>query len=136
MADSRLLPVERFALGGNGTVRGYRENELTRDNAFLTRLEWRIPVYTLKVPRISKRLDDGQIQLVPFFDYGRGWNRGNNSTPTPRSISSTGLGVRWLPSRSVRMEVYWGHAFRDIERTGEYDLQNEGVHFQMTMDLF
>ena len=135
LADSPLLPLERLAIGGNGTVRGYRENQLTRDNGLVSRLEWRIPVAKLRIPKVSKGINDGQIQVVPFTDYGRGWNR-KTGTPEPPSISSIGTGVRWLPAKSMLAEAYWGHALRDIEQTDEYDLQDDGVHVQLIIKLF
>ena len=69
-----LLPIERIAIGGGDTVRGYRENQLVLDNGWVTSAELRIPIGSLKVPYISTGLDDGALQFVPFIDAGSGYN--------------------------------------------------------------
>ncbi|EIJ43215.1 hemolysin activation/secretion protein [Beggiatoa alba B18LD] len=132
-AHQELLPLEKFSIGGASTVRGYRENQLTRDNGFIASIEWRLPLTSLRIPKISREPDDGLIQLAPFFDYGRSWNSGSTATPEPKDISSIGLGLRWAPSQKVRAEVYWGHALRNIDGGDEYDLQDDGVHFELSM---
>ncbi|AUI69150.2 BamA/TamA family outer membrane protein [Beggiatoa leptomitoformis] len=87
---------------------------------------------SLRIPKVSHEPDDGLLQLAPFFDYGRAWNTGS-STPDPRDISSVGLGLRWSPSQKIRTEVYWGYALRNVTGGEEYDLQDDGVHFELSM---
>ena len=48
-----LLPIERIAIGGIDTVRGYRENELVVDNGWIASAELRIPLGQLAVPGLS-----------------------------------------------------------------------------------
>ena len=64
------------------------------------------------------------------------------STPDPTVISSAGVGLRYgvtFPVASLapklEMEIYWGHPFKDLDY-GEYDLQNDGIHFQATLSMF
>lgn len=47
LANQPLLPMEKCALGGMNTVRGYPENTLVRDQCFNASLEFRVPVYQL-----------------------------------------------------------------------------------------
>jgi hemolysin activation/secretion protein len=35
------------------------------------------------------------VRLVPFVDFGRGWNR-IVATPEPTNLASIGLGLQWL----------------------------------------
>ena len=44
ISNTSLFPLEQFAVGGRYSVRGYRENQLVRDNAFLFSIESRFPV--------------------------------------------------------------------------------------------
>ena len=133
-AEEDLLPLEKFSVGGASTVRGYRENALTRDNGLVVSLEWRIPVGKLRIPKLSKETEDGTIQIAPFFDYGRAWNA-DSDTPDPRDISSVGIGVRWAPSRHLNAEVYYGHALRNLPEPEDDDLQDDGIHFEISLRL-
>ena len=120
--DQKVVSMEQFSLGGMNTIRGYRENQLIRDNAVVLSPELRIPVYK---DRYGKAL----VYLVPFFDYGTGWN-----TDGPRNretIYSAGLGITYNPSDYINMAVYWGHAFKDFDIPNDGDLQDYGIHFQI-----
>ncbi|MCK4743787.1 MAG: ShlB/FhaC/HecB family hemolysin secretion/activation protein [Sulfuriflexus sp.] len=129
IASESLLPVEQFSIGGARTVRGYRENQLVRDNGVVASAELRIPV-------IIGGDDTGKggfpIQLVPFVDYGRSWNDGR-TTPEPSVISSVGLGLLWNPDRRWSLEAYAAQNFHEIKNeSDEYDLQDVGLHFQLS----
>jgi len=132
-AKNDLIPLEKVSIGGATTVRGYRENLLTRDNGFITSLEWRIPIVRLPIPKISGT-DDGWLRLAPFIDYGRAWNA-DSETPDPKDIYSAGIGLRWAPSPKINTELYWGAALRDIPDPEDDDLQDNGVHFGITMEF-
>lgn len=131
-ADQDLLPLEKLSIGGASTVRGYRENYLTRDNGLISSLEWRVPILHLPLPQLSKNPDDGQLELAPFIDYGRAWNA-DSDTPDPKDIYSIGLGLRWSPSQYLHTQLYWGHALRDIPDPDDKDLQDDGVHFELSL---
>jgi len=129
IAGESLLPVEQFSIGGARTVRGYRENQLVRDNGFVASAELRIPV-------IIGGDDTGKggypIQLVPFVDYGRSWND-DRTTPDPAILSSVGLGILWNPDRHWSVEAYAAQNFHKIkDESDEYDLQDLGLHFQIS----
>jgi hemolysin activation/secretion protein len=127
LTPDQLLSIEKFSVGGGTSVRGYRKNLLVRDNGWLASLEFRTPVWQLKVPMLSTEKSDGVIFLCPFYDLGYSWNS-KVSTPDPTNISSAGLGLRWDPSENLHTEIYWGYAFRDTEHL-DYDIQDDGIHF-------
>ncbi len=141
LANKPLLPLEQIAVGGRYSVRGYRENQMVRDNAIIASFETRIPIVR------NKRWAD-YVELVPFVDYGkswfgRAWNSKNPHTPDPKAIASVGVGIRWavtLPEPThirPEFEIYWGHRLNNIDTSsGEYDLQDDGVHFQLSMNVF
>ncbi len=128
LANDRLLPLEQVPVGGRFSVRGYRENALVRDNAFLASVESRFPLW---------RSADGEdrLQLAPFVDVGRSWNA-KGGTPDPQTLASVGVGLRWavLPKDRAHFEVYWGQQLNHF-RTGTGNLQDHGVHLQFIMQV-
>lgn len=131
-----LLPLEKLAVGGAATVRGYRENVFVRDNGWVSSLEFRIPIFRLPLPWLSQDAQDGWMQLAPFFDAGWSTNT-DEDTPSPETIYSAGLGLRWDPSPRVHSEFYWGHPFKEVEDPiAEHDLQDDGIHFALNVKIF
>ena len=131
LSDQSLLPIEQIGVGGRYSVRGYRENLLVSDQAFITSLEARIPI-------VQNKPWADYLQVCPFFDYGRATNK-DLPNPSPKDISSVGLGLRWdaLGIKSPvtikpEIEFYWGYALRDIDQSDE-DLQDSGIHFQISL---
>ncbi|MGE0797952.1 MAG: ShlB/FhaC/HecB family hemolysin secretion/activation protein [Lautropia sp.] len=129
-ASDTLLPLEKIAVGGANTVRGYRESALVRDQALILSLEWR-----QSIDRWLRRSPDssaiGEFQIAPFIDYAVTGNRGT-PTPSPRSLGSAGVVARWsLPSRAFA-EIAYGHGFRRLSPRGD-DLQDKGIHFRVTV---
>lgn len=130
LATDPLLALEQIAVGGRFSVRGYQENLLVRDNGLIASLESHIPL-------IRDTPWAEVIQIMPFVDFGRGWNR-KIPTPNPTILISLGLGLRWaytwtkpIPWRA-QLEVYWGHALNDVDTPGG-DLQDKGLHIQFVM---
>jgi hemolysin activation/secretion protein len=135
LANESLLPLEKFSVGGMHSVRGYRENQLVRDNGAVTSLEWRVPIFRLPIPGLSKTINDGSLQIATFADFG--WSE-NQDLPTlgPRTIGSWGLGLRWDPSPIIHTEFYWGVPFRSIKEGTKHDIQDYGIHFQVNIQSF
>ena len=114
LANDPLLSMEKCALGGFETVRGYPANTLVRDECFVASLEFRVPVYQLPLPGISRGPTEGQVQLAAFADYGYAKNKGRFDLE-PNSIYSAGLGIRWDPSAKIRAALYWGYPFQEVK---------------------
>jgi hemolysin activation/secretion protein len=133
LANNPLLPLEQIAVGGRYTVRGYRENQLVRDNGLLASLEARLPI-------IRERRWAEYMQVAPFVDFGQSWNT-TLPTPDPKTLASVGLGLRWaatVPAPfSVRpqFEIYWGVPLNHIKTPGG-NLQDWGLHLQLLVALF
>ncbi len=126
LALDPLLPLEQMAVGGHATVRGYRENRFVRDNGVVGSLEFRIPIW---------RRSSGHtvLELAPFYDYGRSWNR-DRPTPQPEVLESAGLGLIAPINATFYGEVYWGHTLRNVpDISDEHNLQDDGIHFRFRL---
>ena len=124
VSNSSLLPIEQIAVGGINTVRGYRENELVRDEGFSNSVEFHYPL-------VGEPNAKQVLSLVPFVDYGGAWNRNQSA----RYLLSTGLGLNWKFDQ-FNAEFYWAHKLNAPEINQHHDLQDEGIHFQLKLDAF
>lgn len=128
LANDRLYPLEQVPVGGRYSVRGYRENTLIRDNAFLASVESRIPLLTFPT-------GEPRVQFAQFTDMGRSWNA-KGGTPDPQTLASVGLGVRWtlLPQERARFELYWGVPLNHVPHPPG-NLQDHGLHLQFVVQV-
>ena len=137
LSDDALLPAEKFILGGASSVRGYRENTLTRDYGALANIEYRIPIFELRFPHLSENRGDGQIQLTVFYDYGWAENFDDTrGTVDTNFIHSVGTGFLWQINRNSFSELYWGYPLKSVNYDSEYDIQEAGIHFRINLGLF
>ena len=131
LANDHLFPLEQFAVGGRFSVRGYRENERVRDNAFLFSIESRVPVW-------HTALGDPILYLAPFLDFGRSWNT-NADNPGTKTLASVGVGLRAsIPifERPAQANLYWGVPLNHITPDDDDgNLQNHGLHVQFVMPV-
>jgi hemolysin activation/secretion protein len=118
-----LLAIERIPLGGASSVRGYRSNELLRDNGAFASAELRVPLWSGR---------DAGLWFAPFADLGHGWNR--HGSAGVKTISSLGIGLagRW---RGVELSAYYGHPLRDLPRE-RHGLADRGVHLELRARAF
>ncbi len=130
ISDDPLLPLERIAVGGRNTVRGYRENQLVRDNGYAASTE-------LHIHLVGDSQTKYRFDLVPFFDFGAAWNN-KDSTPTQqtvRHIYSAGIGFQ-LRMYRFSSEFFWAHRLESKSPQQHGDLQDQGIHFQARLDAF
>ncbi len=119
-----LPSLDRMAIGGVYTVRGYRENQLIRDRGSVASVEFDFPVL---------RGDGASLNLIPFYDWGRGRNQGESAT----TISSAGLAARarWQ-GLAVDLAVARRIARPDALDHQGSNLQDDGVHVQVSYNFF
>ena len=133
LSTEPLLPLEQIAVGGRYSVRGYRENQLVRDNGLIVSLESRVPI-------VRNKPWADFVQLAPFVDFGTAWNT-KVDTPEPTMIASIGIGLRWAVTLLVpfrlqpQLEVYWGYPLNKVDTAGG-DLQDLGLHLQFVLAAF
>ncbi|MEH2401681.1 ShlB/FhaC/HecB family hemolysin secretion/activation protein [Nostoc sp.] len=127
LAADSLVPLEQFGLGGQLSVRGYRQDSLITDNGMLLSAEFRLPI--VRAPKIG-----GVLQLTPFIDIGKGWNvKGEN--PSPSLLVGTGLGLLWTQGNNFSARLDWGIPLTSVE--GEKrSLQENGLYFSIGYSPF
>jgi hemolysin activation/secretion protein len=125
--DEPLPALEQFSVGGVETVRGYLENQLVRDRGIVSSVEFRVPV-------LFNKTGAGIVHLAPFYDFGGAWNVDTSTRPS--TISSVGLGLLMAPSKHFSAQIYWGHPLRNIDRTDDSGLQENGFHFKLNLMAF
>ena len=83
--------------------------------------------------KILFKTDKSDYLLMPFIDYGKGWNN-NTSIAGPESIVSAGLGFNWLYKKNSYMKINYGFPVKG-DRAGGDQLQSKGVHFEFKLCL-
>jgi hemolysin activation/secretion protein len=124
LADRPLLSSEQIGLGGQSTVRGYRQDQILADNGFLATAELRYPV--LRIPEIQ-----GLLQITPFIDFGTAWNisQPGRSAVNPDTIASTGIGLLWQQN-NLTARFDWGIPL-GIDITNKNTWQENGLYFSI-----
>lgn len=123
LTPDSLLSLEQFSLGGVRTVRGYRQNQLVTDNGILGSVELRIPL--TKDPNV--------LQIVPFFDLGKGWNHQARSSDS--LLVGLGIGLAWRPSSNLDFRLDYGIPLRSVSDSGN-SLQENGLYFSVRYQPF
>jgi hemolysin activation/secretion protein len=126
LANDPLLPIEKFALGGLESVRGYRKNRIVRDSGVFGSFELRIPL-------LRDAFGRPLLQFAPFADVGHGWDQ-SPGLPS-QTLASLGVGLRASPWPWLLAEVYWGSNLTGLSDPGD-DLQDEGFYARVTLIAF
>lgn len=124
LSDDPLLSIEKIAIGGRRTVRGYRENTLVRDNGIMLSGEIRVPV-------LRDSLRRPIVELVPFMDWGHAKNKGIE--PEDDTLWSAGVGTRLHLRHGVLAEAYWGARLKDVQNPKDV-LQDYGIHMRLRIE--
>lgn len=140
LSNSPLLAPEQFSLGGAESVRGYRENELLRDNGVFGSIEVQIPI-------IHGTAKGQTLSVAPFLDIGAGWNTLSNAAGGSGQqgagsqddqgalLPSAGLGLIYTYSSHVHSDLYWGYGFNRVYiATSKTDPQDYGFYFAISVD--
>lgn len=119
LSDSPLLGLEQLAVGGHTSVRGYHENELVHDQGVIGSLELRVPFF--------RRRELPWLELGPFVDVGYSFNE-DRETIGPTTLVGVGVGARVNFSDSTHLVVEWAEDLKNVERGGDFRLQDYGLH--------
>ena len=127
LSNDALLSSEQFSLGGFNTVRGYRQDRLLTDNGLLASAELRLP--------ITKGFSEaGIVQIIPFIDYGVGWNNFDVPNPDPQNLASVGAGLLWR-EKNFNLRIDYGIPLIDAD-SRDRTLQEQGLYLSLQWNLF
>jgi hemolysin activation/secretion protein len=129
LASLPLLPLEQFSIGGHATVRGYRENEVVRDDGVVGSIELQVPLY------VSARRGMA-ISAGPFVDAGHGWDRhrAGGDARTNRTLVSVGGVIQGRLFTYFGFQLIYGRALYDRTSYPDSDLQDDGFQFRITAE--
>ncbi len=127
LADRQLLPVEQYGLGGQDTIRGYRQDNLLTDNGILFSTELRYP--------LIKFGQNQTLHIIPFFDLGHAWNSSNNANPSNNVLASTGLGLQLSLGGRFNARFDWGIPLIDGDIKNK-NWQENGLYFSIFYNPF
>ena len=128
LSTTNLVRLEQMSIGGLRSVRGYRQDALLTDNGFFTSAEVRLPIY--KAPSVQ-----GILSVVPFFDFGVGWNNNSEDTPEENVLAGLGLGLQWQMIDTLDAQIYYGIPLTDVKDSGN-TLQEKGFYFSINYTPF
>jgi hemolysin activation/secretion protein len=126
-ANVPLLNLEQFELGGNGSVRGYREGELYADTGWVGQAELRSPVYWR-----GQGLKIG-TQITAFSDYGEGYQLDQGAALNAhQALWGAGVGVNFNLGRYVESHILiaWPLLNSTFSRAGR-----ERISFSLSAQL-
>jgi hemolysin activation/secretion protein len=120
LADRQLLAFEQLGLGGQGTVRGYRQDTLLGDSGAAFSTELRLPI-------LRNRRNQANLFLTPFIDLA--WASTTKDTKT-NFIAGTGVGLLWQKGDlSARLDFGLPLVSAANEKRS---LQEKGLYFSLT----
>ncbi|MBO3457339.1 ShlB/FhaC/HecB family hemolysin secretion/activation protein [Aetokthonos hydrillicola Thurmond2011] len=128
LSTRALVPLEQISVGGLQSVRGYRQDQLLTDNGFLASAEVRFPI--LRVKDV-----EGLLQVVPFLDFGVGWNSSGNRSPNRNTLVGLGVGLQWQMSNKFNARFDYGIPLIDVHNKGR-TLQENGFYFSLNYSPF
>jgi hemolysin activation/secretion protein len=129
LSNTHLVSLEQFALGGLDSVEGYRQNQVLTDNGIFTGLEVRLPVIRSSQP------EGTLVQVIPFVNFGTGWNNAGVANPDPQTLVSVGLGLQWQMGDFFSARIDWGIPLVEDNIDGN-TWQEDGIHFSVIVKPF
>jgi hemolysin activation/secretion protein len=128
LTPNSLLPAQQFTLGGGPLLRGYRQNARSGDNGFRISIEDRISI-------LRNEGGTPTLQLIPFLDLGKVWNRSGNPNPEARQrfLVGTGVGLLWEPAFEVKgfsIQLDYAFPLTSLDDRGS-NLQDQALYFKL-----
>jgi hemolysin activation/secretion protein len=132
LSDGLLYSGERFAVGGEYTVRGYRETLVLADRGANASVELAHPLSLTGGRRDESGVDWGAFSVFGFAD-GAVVSNAAGPQPFPDELASVGLGLAWIPSDAIFAQLTVAEALIDAPVLGSSDIQDRGVQFRITV---
>ncbi len=131
-ADGLIYSGERLSVGGEYTVRGYRETLALVDTGVVGSVEFAQPFSLSRTGRDARGTDWGAFSLSAFADGAVLKNR-RDPQPVPDTLGSIGASLAWVPSEAISARLTYARALRSVVPTGSRDLQDRGFQFRLTV---
>jgi hemolysin activation/secretion protein len=132
LASSVLYSGERLGIGGEASVRGYRETLLLADQGLVGSLELAFPFSLSGAEGGRRDFDWGAFSIGGFLD-GAYADNVEGTEPQPQLIGAVGASLTWQPSEAVALRISFGHALVGVDPTGSPSLQDDGIHIRFTV---
>ncbi len=122
LADRSLVALEQFAIGGQSSVRGYRQDALLADNGVFASAELQLPIASFS---------QNVLQITPFLDVGTVWKNGRSSQSdrSTNTLLATGLGLQWR-SDNLWARLDWGIPLINLAGRRS-NWQDNGIYFSV-----
>lgn len=131
-SDAILYSGERLAVGGEFTVRGYRETLALVDRGVIGSVELYQPLSLSGRGPNARGVNLGAFGVSAFVDAAYLRN-GRDPQPQSSGLASVGGSVAWLPSDAFSARVSYARALIDVRQVGSRDLQDRGFQFRATL---
>jgi hemolysin activation/secretion protein len=131
-ASGVLYSGERLAVGGESTVRGYRENLLLADDGGVGSVEVSCAVRFDILPCGAAANDWKTVQVSIFVD-GAYVSNAAAPQPVPHAIESVGASLAWTFLDKISARITYGYALNYVPPVGKLDLQDRGIIFEVVM---
>lgn len=128
LANDPLFAQEQFLAGGVNSVRGYSRGIIQGDNGFSFSAELNSTIW-----QISKW--DLSLELSPFLDFGRIWNTDDFTIDT-NTLASVGIAARFSIKDSITADIAIGIPLIDPKLPEGDSLQDNGIHFSLSVKPF
>ena len=125
-----LLPMEQFAIGGEYSVLGYRQNVLAADNGIRLSIEDRITI-------VKDDEDRAVFTLAPFFDVCSVWMAAGNPNQIGANkniLAGLGLGLIYQPIEGLTMRVDYAPPLINLNVRGD-NIQDDGLYLGINYDF-
>lgn len=122
LTPNSLLPIERFSMGGVGSVRGYEANQIVADNGVTASVE----------ALVSLTDTPNELLLTPFLEAGTAWNTGGEAL-ADSTLASVGVGLRWAATSNLQLRADYGVPLIDVAGRGN-SLQSSGFTFSLVYE--
>ena len=135
--STKLLPSEELSLGGQYTVRGYKEHEVISDRGALLKNELRtmtFPFFSGMFSSLKKYRDKEKMQFLAFLDFG--WANDidqNILSKYDTFLLSIGPGVRYSWGMYVNFRFDYGWQLKDINRLYDEKNSHSRMHLSAIM---
>lgn len=122
LTNDNLLPVEQLTLGGNESVRGYRQNLILGDSGAIGNVELQIPL--IETSRSS-------IKLIPSVAAGTVWNT-STEIEGADTLVSVGLGLSYALGELIEARVDYAVPLIEVEAPEDFSTEQE---FTFTLSI-